>query len=754
MKKNLFDNQNGIGAKKITVYNMQYIGTSSMDWIEMFDGYDEMYSITYSSSISFMRPLYERFSYCETIFGYPEVMSKTQRRLSSLQLSVVKAITSSKDVLRLVEMMENKRVRMFVSDDIKSHEKLFILKGKDKYRVITGSANMSYSAFNGVQREIICVMEGKEAFDEFMKLFNAFKEQCTSSINPERIKEYVENGEDPSGDLGNAPVFEDVLGKGKPKEFEETEDTTETDNTYFDIDEKLFGDSGTLKNDEFQGKPQRNNGYKRYYITPESARKAIDDSHELEKKNAIIPCMDINYEQGTICIGSHYLNLNPDEESIRKSVKLVQEYFQGWDIIKNSARLKQTFWKILVWYFASPFIPHLRYIAETNGRDINFKYPTFILLYGDSNCGKTKFLEFLTRIMTGKIAVIMEGTSTTASKLRRYKQECKNLPLNIDEITSQRFNSYRSLIKEDNFGRTVKLDSYAPIALISNDVVSVSLDIRKRCIVFRLDASMEFSDTIANDSFVQRLDAALNNTALFREYARRMFPEVNKLVQNIENKADDPLENILNKSSVVLKSIFEEHSDAVCDYIRELSLAGDYFDAMEMGFNARETLKIGLKIEPELFTVDYKENLLVYNNPNYDTKKLQNICRELPVSWEAKVGMGSLAMNLEEAAKALPLDKVINRKGFKRSGIDQLSISLKVEPQQFDINEKENLLIFKTLNGDITRLIDIQKELPLDWEASLTLNSLAVNLDKAKEYLDLSTIKSKGIIQRFIKKLI
>lgn len=209
----------------------------------------------------------------------------------------------------------------------------------------------------------------------------------------------------------------------------------------------------------------------------------------------------------------------------------------------------------------------------------------------------------------------------------------------------------------------------------------------------------------------------------------------------IAGKEDNPEINILSISSKILSEIFKEYEENLPPFISELSLVGDYFDAMEMGYNAREALKIGLKIEPELFYIDHKENLLVYKDPNNDNKRLKNIQKELPVEWEAKIGLGSLMMNLEAAEKDLPLDKVYNRKGSKLTGLELLSLSTKAEPSQFVINEDANLLIFKTLNGDIKRLEDIQKELPSDWNASLTLNSLTVSLDKAREILDLSNIK-------------
>lgn len=741
MGKDLFIDQHGVGAKKMSIYNAQFIGVSQMDWTELFSGFNELYAITYSSSIKLMRQLFEKFLYTETVFGFPEVMGTSQKRLSSLQLSVLKTITSEKDTLKLAEMMEMGKVRLFVSNDVKSHEKLFILKGEDKYRIIIGSANMSVSAFNGVQREIVCMLEGREVYETFFELYCSIRDQCTSPVFPDKIRKAIENGEDIAGDLGNAPIIDDVLRSGKAKEFEETDDPDSSDDYVFDIEDKLFGDSDPSKNNELWGKPQKSNGYRKSYITPESAREAIKRANEQRNKELVLPSMDIDYNKGTISIHSKYMDLNPNSTDIQEAIHLVKSYFGGWDMVnKDASKLKRTYWKLLVWYFAAPFIPHLRYLAENNGRDINFKYPTYILLYGKSNSGKSKFLDFMTRLMTGHDGVIREGNSITAGKLRKEKAGCKNLPLNIDELSVSRWNSYRSLIKEDFFGKNIKQDSYAPIAFVSNDVMSVPLDIRKRCVVCHFEANMELSKTIGNEKFMGWLDSANENTALYREFASRMLIEVNRLSQMIENKEDCPTDNILHISSVILKEIFEEYGE-LPEYVRELTLAGDYFDALEMGCNATQTLEIGLKIEPDLFSIDFKENLLIYRNPNYDAKKLQNICKELPVEWDAKVGLGSLAMNYEEASKVLSLDTVTNRMGQKRSGIDQLRMSLKVEPEQFFINELEDLLVFKTSNGDVSRLIEIQKELPSDWESSLTLNSLVVSLSKAKEFLDLKNVQ-------------
>jgi hypothetical protein len=69
------------------------------------------------------------------------------------QTKIIEKLIKSKAAKCMLQKMDDDKLKLFVSRDIKSHEKVFILKSKDgNTRVITGSANLSYSAFGGLQR--------------------------------------------------------------------------------------------------------------------------------------------------------------------------------------------------------------------------------------------------------------------------------------------------------------------------------------------------------------------------------------------------------------------------------------------------------------------------------------------------------------------------------------------------------------------------------------------------------------------------
>lgn len=45
-----------------------------------------------------------------------------------------------------------------------------------------GSANMSYNAFSGRQRENISFIDGEEAYNWYLDIYNNLKEDCTDEI--------------------------------------------------------------------------------------------------------------------------------------------------------------------------------------------------------------------------------------------------------------------------------------------------------------------------------------------------------------------------------------------------------------------------------------------------------------------------------------------------------------------------------------------------------------------------------------------
>jgi hypothetical protein len=115
----------------------------------------------------------------------------------------------SKAKQKVIDRIEDDSVHFYVANKKISHEKIYLLEANDgRKRVVMGSANMSYNAFNGVQRENICCIDGDSAYDWYLEKFYDLKENSTDEITKKalQISDAYEN-------IDELPISESVKVK-------------------------------------------------------------------------------------------------------------------------------------------------------------------------------------------------------------------------------------------------------------------------------------------------------------------------------------------------------------------------------------------------------------------------------------------------------------------------------------------------------------------------------------------------------------
>lgn len=167
----------------LDVVKLDFVKGFSMKWQELFSGFNTIKVITFSSGINFVGKLLELFEDAEIIFGCEKIMSYALNEVMAFQTVLIEHIRSNETKDRLIERINNKTLRMFVTRTKLSHEKIYLLSADDgRKRVVMGSANMSDSAFSGRQRENISFMDGESAYNWYLDIYNQLKEDCTDEI--------------------------------------------------------------------------------------------------------------------------------------------------------------------------------------------------------------------------------------------------------------------------------------------------------------------------------------------------------------------------------------------------------------------------------------------------------------------------------------------------------------------------------------------------------------------------------------------
>ncbi len=139
--------------------------------------------LTYSSSVSIINKAAEDLENLEVVFGRADILGEMSSYLyfQELLLKELTDETRGKDFIK--EKIESGAIKLYVVQEIISHEKLFLLEGEAGTRVITGSANFSERAFSGAQNEsYVCFDYDPAAWEHFNATYEKIRDRSTTSI--------------------------------------------------------------------------------------------------------------------------------------------------------------------------------------------------------------------------------------------------------------------------------------------------------------------------------------------------------------------------------------------------------------------------------------------------------------------------------------------------------------------------------------------------------------------------------------------
>ena len=177
-------------VNSLDVVKMEFVEAETLSWKELFSGFDTLHAITYSSGIGFVYQLLGQFKTAEIIFGCDEVISFSLQEVMAYQCKLIERMRdrASKMKLDLISRIEDQSLHFYVARTMLSHEKIYLLAAEDgRKRVVMGSANMSFTAFTGKQRENICYIDGDRAYDWYMDCYLTLRENSTDQIFKESL---------------------------------------------------------------------------------------------------------------------------------------------------------------------------------------------------------------------------------------------------------------------------------------------------------------------------------------------------------------------------------------------------------------------------------------------------------------------------------------------------------------------------------------------------------------------------------------
>lgn len=88
-----------ISTQTLKVVKALYTDTVETNWEDLFDGFDRLYAITFSSGIEFVNKVINKFSYAEVVFGCEKIIANDIAAIMSVQIDSVQRLAKSKSAV-------------------------------------------------------------------------------------------------------------------------------------------------------------------------------------------------------------------------------------------------------------------------------------------------------------------------------------------------------------------------------------------------------------------------------------------------------------------------------------------------------------------------------------------------------------------------------------------------------------------------------------------------------------------------------
>lgn len=623
----------------INVVQLEFIESYSSNWIDLFSGFKELYAITFSSQLSFIEKVIKNIDHVEIIFGNETVIGNDISAVFSYQHQVVTEINSSRPETKklILDRIDNGSLVLWVAKKQLSHEKIYLLSGVTK-KVITGSANLSYAAFMGKQRETINEISGEIAFEYYFEQFEILKRNSSSKIESKHLREYKTNIFE---NLDKLPITDEI------KEVKEIAVLTSEPHAESNFSYSVLKNQENLKKylpvDDKKGKITFSS------LVSWQNKLKMNTRYNDGEKTDHLPKLEIDYDQKKVFLSGKELDLHPRIEDVKKDIQLFKEFMSGYDTFNGTKEdielAKERYFAFANWFFISPILSHLRLLAYRHNRKPDL-FPIFGLLYGNSKAGKTSFLSTLLYFMIKgdpKIA----GNEFTAKTINDIRLNTKGIPIIYDDMVASQFNLHAGkVVKNDTYGFYDGLDNYPAIVISANeDVKVVTQDLARRIVTFRVTIGLDTTKAMKSNS-IRRIQKNIT-TALYRHYLGLVLDRLDEFVSPMYDEHTDDSVDAIKFSSDILVEMFETLSDDdLPRYVKKLTI-DDYFDEKVTSTYAIKNIQTAWEFNKDRFKISNKRNLLRVKF--LDLHELGRIRKELPDSLQVKVSYDTLIMDLAKS---------------------------------------------------------------------------------------------------------
>lgn len=210
-----------------------------------------------------------------------------------------------------------------------------------------------------------------------------------------------------------------------------------------------------------------------------------------------------------------------DPEAVSQALEHLEEYLNtvDWGKALDKELAKASMLEALLYLLSAPFAHELMKIKQRRQGSVDFRGPRFLYIYGASQNGKSTFLRFVLKLLTGSDIKPFPGNEFTKRKVAAATLTGTSFPLIFDDIDTSRKREAFDYILKNHWEVGWREEHVVPQVIFTSNVDQLREWAKTR--IKRVDFDVQFVETDRNK---ERLSALLRaDNPLFTWFSALYF---------------------------------------------------------------------------------------------------------------------------------------------------------------------------------------------------------------------------------------
>ncbi len=648
------------------------------DFEGLISGFKEIKAISYVASPSLVLSIFEKykFEHMQLLVGENISVKHYKKDLENKQISLIQ---------KLMHLVKEQKLTVLFPKGKTIHSKFYILSNKDMHRVIVGSANFSEPAAKASKQHNYVVYWDLKSKDVLLEKFiQDYKAHLKNSrLFLDDLIKLAETKDEEEEKVIRTWLSQDV---GEVKDLVESDTarvfTDLTQQALDAVDNKEDPDNPGAEELD-QEKP--GSGEIRVIIPSDTkAREGIEkklqplkpsivkselrltakDFSDYVKKSCGVPLMGTEKPNRKV-----YLHMGDYQDVLSRPVQSREEVNQGLEYIEeyvesyrfgesiDHKRIQTNVFEALLFVLSAPFAHEFKKMKKQV--DMYSRGPSYLYLYGPSFNGKTNFLRFCLKLITGRHLEPIAQEYFNKTRIMSAKMFGTVFPLMFDDVNIGSGSTIETVLK--NYWEVWWNPGHAvPQIIMTTNRFNPPEWANTRIKRINFDVKFDQKNIQASET----LNRILNTDCDFFKLFAHSYLE--KLDQPIDNIKADLLVDELSLSRKVFAEFYQFADRAVPDYFPKLPVDKLYdIDRMEW----QELF------ETKVLTQEEQANkIFVHADKTVNTFEVERFMRLLPQGVKAKRKAHTII--IEGRDKYLEwVDNAGRGKGFWKNLVGRLKVT-------------------------------------------------------------------------------